>query len=192
MKRGTVLVCMAAALIGAFALGRAGAQEGTDLKAAFVALGKPGPEHAALMKCAGTWNCESKEFQPNGEAKVSSGTAVRTEAFGGRFLKEEYTGQMDGATFNGIGYSGFNNATKRYEMIWLSNMGTDIMFMTGTETEAGKAWEYKGTMAGPGGMQIKSRIVAKKVSDDKDVMEMWNDMGMGEMKCMEITYTRAK
>jgi hypothetical protein len=192
MKRGSVFVCIVAAVVGAFALGRAGAQEGNDMKAAFMALGKPGAEHAALMKCAGNWNCETKEFQPGAEPNVSHGKVVRTEVFGGRFLREDFEGQMGGDTFKGVGFTGFNNATKKYEMVWFSSMGTDIMFMTGTETEAGKAWEFKGAFAGPGGMQIKSRIVTRKIADDQEVMEMWNDMGMGEMKCMEITYTRAK
>ena len=192
MKRGTVLVCMAAGLIGAFALGRAAAQEGNDLMALFKKAAKPGPQHAAMMKCAGTWDCETKEFQPGGEPKVTKGQVVRTEAFGGRFLKEEFSVQMGGEPVSGVGYSGFNNCTGKYEMIWLGTMGTDMAFMTGTETEAGKAWEYKGSFAGPGGMQIKSRVVARKISDDQEVMEMYNDMGTGEMKCMEITYTRAK
>jgi hypothetical protein len=184
---------MAAALVGAFALGRAGAQEGNDMHAAFMALGKPGAEHAAMMKCAGKWDCEMKEFQPGAEPKLSKGKVVRTAEFGGRFIKEEFEGEAGGMPFTGTGYSGFNNATKKYEMVWISSMGTDIMFMTGTETEPGKVCEFKGSFTGPGGMQIKSRIVNRKISDDQDVMEMWNDFGMGgEMKCMEITYTRAK
>jgi Protein of unknown function (DUF1579) len=192
MKRGSIFVCVTAALVGAFLLGRAGAQEGDDMMAAFKELGTPGPEHAAMMKCAGTWICEAKEAQQDGSTKVTKGKEVRTAIFGGRFLKAEYEGEMAGAPFNGVAYSGFNKATKKYEMIWISSMDTAILLLTGTETEAGKAWEYNGSWSGPGGMQGKTRIVARKISDDQDTMEIYNNMGMGEMKCLEMTYTRAK
>jgi len=189
MKRGIVVLSMAALVFGAFALGRAGAQEGTDpAQKAWEALAVPGPEHAKLLKGVGTWNCECKCWQqPGGEPTVSKGKAVCTEALGGRFIREDFECEMMGKPFHGIGYHGFNNATKKYELAWLDSVGTGIMLMTGTESE------LKGSFAGPGGIEMTMRSVVKPVSDDQFVMEMYSDMGMGaEMKCMELTYTRAK
>jgi hypothetical protein len=70
-------------------------------------------------------------------------------------------------------------------------MGTGTMFMTGTETSKG-AQTFTGSFSGPGGVEVKSRYIMRKVSNDKLVLEMFNDWGAGEMKCMELTYTRSK
>ena len=188
MKRKITFICMAAALVGAFALGRAGAQEGPahDMKA-WEALAVPGPQHAKMLKSVGTWNCETKCWMmPGAEPTVSKGKAVRTEVLGGRYIREEVDGEMMGQPSKGIGYFGYNNATKKYECAWIDNGGTGITYFTGTENE------LKGSFYGPGGVEVKCRIVTKEISPDQCVMEMHNDMGMGEMKCMEITYTRAK
>ena len=151
------------------------------------------PAIAAMMKCAGTWTCEVQEAQMDGTTKMTKGKEVRTEMLGGRYLKAEYEGEMGGDPFKGVAYSGFNKATKKYEMVWMSSMDTAILFLTGTETEAGKAWEYTGSWTGPGGMKGKTRLVVRKISDNQDVTEIYNDMGMGgEVKCLEMTYTRAK
>ncbi|MFI5402398.1 MAG: DUF1579 domain-containing protein [Planctomycetota bacterium] len=189
MKRKITFVCMAAALVGAFALGRAGAQEGTanimDPKA-WEALAAPGPEHAKMLKSVGTWNCECKCFEPGKEPQVTTSKVVRTAVLG-RYVREEINGEMNGKPFAGIGYFAYNNATKTYECSWLDNGGTGIMFMTGTENE------LKGVFYGPGGVPVKCRAVTKHISDDQATMEMYNDFGMGgEMKCMEMTYTRVK
>jgi len=186
MKRKTIFL-MAAALVGAFLLGRAGAQEGMEDMKAWAALASPGPEHAKLMKSVGTWNCECKCWMmPGAEPQVTKGKSVRTEALGGRYVREEFAGEMMGQPFNGLGYYGYNNAKKRYEGVWMDDGGTGIMFMTGTENE------LKGSFYGPGGVEVKARIVTKIGSDDESTMEMYQDMGMGEHKVMEIAYTRAK
>lgn len=191
MKRGSTLVCMAGMLVVGILLGRAGAQEG-DMMAQFKELGTPGAEHAAWMNTAGTWTCEAKEVQFDGSTKVTKGKEVRTALFGGRFLKADFEGEMMGQPFSGIALTGFNKATKKFEMIWISSMDTAILFMTGTEKEAGKTWEFSGPWTGPNGMKGKTRVVVKKISDDQDTTEIYNDMGMGEMKSLEIAYTRAK
>jgi hypothetical protein len=187
MKRGSIFVCIAVGLVGAFLLGRAGAQEGAPDMKAWEALAQPGPEHAKMLKTVGTWDCECKCWMmPGAEPTVSKAKAVRTEVLGGRYVREEVEGEMMGQQFNGIGYFAYNNATKKHEIAWLDSGGTGIMFMTGD----GK--EFKGSFYGPGGIEVKSRMVVNQTSDDKAVMEMYNNMGMGERKCMEMTYTRAK
>ncbi len=150
MKRGILFVSMIAALLGAFALGRAGAQEGTGDMAAIAELAKPGPQHAELMKTAGNWIVEEKCWMTGAET-TSKGKAVFTPLLDGRFLRQEYQGEFMGQPFHGIGLSGFNNATRKFEDVWIGSNCTSITFMTGTETETGKAWAFTGTCAGPGG-----------------------------------------
>lgn len=191
MKRGILFVSMVGALLGAFALGRAGAQEGTGDAKAMEALAKPGPQHADLMKTAGNWTVEQKCWMAGVET-TSKAKAIFTPLLGGRFLRQEYEGEFTGQPFHGIGLTGFNNATRKYEDVWICSAGTGVTSMTGTETETGKAWAFAGTCAGPGGKESKMRSVMKKISDDKMFMEMFCDDGTGEKRCMELTYTRSK
>lgn len=197
MKRGFVIFSVVVAVLGAFALGRAGAQEGPEPKAgcedmaAWMELAKPGPQHEQLMKSAGTWTCEGKHWQaPDAPPVIGKGKAVRTAILGGRFLKEEVESEMMGMPFHGIGFTAFNNATEEYEAAWMDSMGTGIMVLTGTEEDG--VLTLTGSYAGPGGETMKTRIVSKREGDDKLMMEMYCDMGKGEMKCMEQTYTRSK
>ena len=197
MKRGIVTLSMIGALLGAFALGRAGAQEGTgdkgmDDMAAWMELAKTGPEHAKLMKVVGNWACECKMWmQPGADPMLATGKAVFSSVLGDRFLKQDYEGTLMGQPDLGIGYTGFNNATRKYEAVWLSNMGTGVMLMTGTETEPGTC-EFEGSCMGPGGKEVNHRLVLKHVGDDKQILEMFDTRGGVETKSMELTYTRSK
>lgn len=191
MKRKITFVCVAAALVGAFALGRAGAQEGTaDMMKAWEELQKPGPEHAQLMKSVGKWTCEGKMWE-GPEPTPCSGKVVFSSALDGRFLRQDYEGTYKGKPDLGIGYTGYNNVTKKYEAVWLSNMGTGMVLMTGTETKPGTC-EFEGSCTGPDGNPMKTRMILKHESDDKQVLEMFMTMGGAESKCMELIYTRAK
>jgi hypothetical protein len=192
MKRGIGTLLIVGGLLGAFALGRAGAQEGMDEMAAWMELAKVGPEHAELKQAVGTWSCDSKYWMtPEAPPTESKATAVFSMELGGRFQKLVYKCDSPQMPFEGIGFTGFNNATRKYETIWMDSMGTAIMMMTGTRTADG-VWEYAGSFFGPGGKEIKCRSVLKKVSDDQTTMEMYCDEGNGEHKMMEQTYTRAK
>jgi hypothetical protein len=193
MKRGIGTLVIVGGLLGAFALGRAGAQEGpVDPMAAWAELAKTGPQHAALKSQVGTWTCESKCWcEPGKEPTVEQGKVTYSMVLGDRFLRQEVEGAMMGQPFHGLGYTGFDNATKKYQAVWMDSMGTCMMLMTGTEIKPG-VQELKGSFAGPGGAEMKMRIIHTKVSDDKMTMDMFCDMGMGEMKSMEQTYTRSK
>lgn len=178
--------------LGAFALGRAVAQEGTDPMAAWLELGKPGAEHAELMKDAGTWIVEAKMWMvPGAEPTASKGKVVFTPLLGGRYLRGEYEGDCNGNVMHGIGCMGFNNATRKYEQVWIDSMSTGTMVLTGTQTEPG-VWTLKGSCAGPEGSEVKMREVTKKVGADRMFIESFCDDGSGEKKCWEGTYTRSK
>jgi len=197
MKRWIMCLAVAAGLVGAFALGRADAGEGADKKAiademaAWMELGKTGPEHAKLIETVGTWTVESKMWmEPGAEPVASSGKAVFTALLGGRFVRQEFSGAFMGQPFLGIGCTGYNNATKQYEDVWIDSVGTGMMRATGTETEAGKVWTYFGSCIGPGGKEYKHRTILKKLGANQMIVEAFCDKGEGETKCWEGSYTR--
>lgn len=198
MKRNFIVVAVVGAVVGAFALGQALAQEDEESppaggEAAWMELGTPGPEHAEMAKTVGTWECEAKSWmEPGAEPVVEQGRCTYSMVLDGRILKQDYEGSMAGKPFTGIGYTAFDNATKKYEAIWMDSMSTGIFMMTGVKNPDGKSCDYSGSMYGPGGMEMKTRVVMRKVSDDEQVMEMYYSMPQGEVKAMELTYKRVK
>ncbi|MHC4236637.1 MAG: DUF1579 family protein, partial [Planctomycetota bacterium] len=95
-------------------------------------------------------------------------------------------------TFEGRGYWGYNNVTRKYEGFWIDTASTMMQTETGTLDETGKVWAMIGEMVEPQtGGSLKRRSVIKLVDDDHHTMEMFVDTGDGEVKNMEIRYERA-
>ncbi|MHC4409853.1 MAG: DUF1579 family protein [Planctomycetota bacterium] len=197
MQRAVGLTLIIGALAASFALGRVYAQEagGADMEAmhkAWMELGKPGPEHAEFAKMAGDWSVAVKEFKPDGTTKVSKATTKFSMVLGGLIQRQDYKGEMGGTPFNSIGMTAFNKGTKKYESIWMDSMSSGMMWMNGNKIDDGKTVEYKGHFFGPGGAKMKTRTNLTPEGDDKISFVMWMDMGQGEVKSLEMVYTRVK
>ena len=198
MRQGIGVALVVCALAAAFALGRAQAQDegGADdmmkaMQKAWMDLGKPGDQHAAFKKLAGDWDAAVKEWKPDGTVQESKTKSKFEMVLGDRILRQEYEGVMDGTPFKGIGYTGFDKGSQKYQSVWMDSMSTGMMFSIGTKQEDGSV-EYKGNFYGPGAAKIPARIVLRYPDADTQVMEFYMDMGAGEMKSVEMTYTRAK
>jgi hypothetical protein len=193
MRVRTLVVALVVGSVGFFA-GRAFTEEEAPdaeaMKAAFEALAKPGPQHEQLMAFAGTWSIQGKDWF-TGKEQAFTSTAKFTKLLGGRYVREEISGKMsDGSAFEGVGHHGFDNATQKFVGSWIDNMGTGIMTSTGTYDAATKTYTYDMTSSGPGGMEMKFRATLQVKSDKEHVFTMHTDMGKGEQKVMEMTYTR--
>jgi hypothetical protein len=152
------------------------------------------PEHDRLKPFEGKFRSEVKMWMGPGEPMVSTGTMVNDFDLDGRFLRQTYTGDPnDGPfpSFEGRGYWGFNNVTKRFEGFWIDNASTMMQHEAGELDESGKVWTMVGEMPNPqtGGM-MKKRSVITLEDDDHHTMEMFFDTGDGEVKSMEINYER--
>jgi len=72
--------------------------------------GAPGPAHKALDVLVGNWQAEVKCWMdPDGPPNVSQGTAKATWILNGRFLQEEFHGEMMGKPFTGLSLLGYDN-----------------------------------------------------------------------------------
>ena len=112
---------------------------------------------------------------------------------GDRYLDETYTGTFMGMPFEGHGTMAYDNVQKKYLSTWTDNMGTGIMFGSGT-CDKGTSWSMTADMADPmTGKMVKTRSVTKLVDADHMTMEMYGPGPDGkEMKMMEIAATRSK
>jgi hypothetical protein len=195
MKSLVVGIALFVGTVGFFA-GRASTDEGpaapskSDEMAAWEQLAKPGPEHQRLAALAGDWTVQGKFWFEPGEPTETTSTAKMVSILGGRYLREYITGDMHGMPFEGLGFQGYDNATQTYVGVWMDNMGTGMMRISGAFDEASKTWTLQGVMNGPGAEEMKSRHTMKIVSDRELFSEMWMTGPEGEMKVMELKYSR--
>lgn len=155
-------------------------------------LAQPGEPHKLFAGLAGSWTTVTKEWMEPGKPPTeSTGTAEMKMLLDGRFLYQEYNGQMMGQPFSGIGIDSYDNMTKKYVTAWMDSMGTGIFLMEGTASPDGKTITLKGQHPEPGGGQMKHRAVWKIVDPDSQTFEMYGTHhGDKETKMLEITYTR--
>lgn len=157
-------------------------------------LAIPGAPHKLLARMAGTWSATMKSWmEPDKPPVESTGTSESKMILGGRYLQMDYTGDMMGSPFTGLGTTGYDNHTKKYVSTWIDSMGTAILFFEGTGSKDGRTitqeCRYDDPVKGP----MKWRSVTRIVDDNTHEFEMYGtDRSGKEEKMMEITYTRKR
>ena len=153
------------------------------------AAGTPGPAHKALDALAGNWKVEAKCWmEQGGSPTVSQGTAKISSILNGRFLEEEFHGEMMGKPFTGRWVIGFDNTKQKFNSVWVDDAHTSMITSEGKGDNGYKVITLEGKADCPatGRKDIPLKQVFRLLSPDKHVCEMFHD---GEKK-MEITYTR--
>ncbi len=152
----------------------------------------PTKMHEKLAKANGEWKGSVTWWMaPDQEPQQASVTAKNSMIMGGRYQKSEHHGMMMGMPFEGMSLVGYDNATKKFQNIWIDNMGTGIMVMEGMWDDAANAVNLHGTMVDPiSGKEMKVREVYKFIDDNNQLLEMYNTVDGKEFKSMEIKFTR--
>lgn len=153
----------------------------------------PGPMHEILTRSAGTWDARVKSWMaPGVPPSESTGSATVTVVLHGRFTLCEYSGSMGPLPFTGVGYYGYNNATKKFESTWLDSLSTGMMLMTGSYDESKKEMTWTGTTTDPLDNKVKIiRSVEKTIDSNTMTLEMYGPDADGkEFKTLEIRYIR--
>jgi hypothetical protein len=195
-----LLVVIAALAAGAVALAdeKKAAAPPMDEKAMmelWQKMSTPAEGHKKLDAFAGSWTAKNTMWmEPGKPPEVTQGTAEMKWALGGRFLEQRYEGQMMGKPFSGIGYTGYDNYTKKYESTWMDTMGTAILTMKGTFDTSGKVLTSTGQMNDfVTRKTVTMRETTTLVSPDEVKFELFGPGPDGkEMRMMEIVYTRKK
>ena len=157
------------------------------------AAGTPGPAHKSLDALVGNWKAEVKCWmEPGGSPNVTQGTAKANWILNGRFLEEEFHGEMMGKPFTGRSLMGYNNIKQTFNTVWLSDVQTWIFTSEGKGDNGNKVitLEGKGTCPATGSKDIPIKTVFKLLGPDKHVFEMYDGSKGENAKTMEITYTR--
>ena len=142
------IVALAVVAMAAFVAGRinlaptqqasAAPQDPTDAMMeqmqAMMEAGTPGEHHKYLNGLVGEWEGKVKIWMsPDAMPLEAPCTISREWVLEGRFVREVVQSSMGPqGTFEGIGYTGYNNFDGQYEMIWMENMATGITIQKGT------------------------------------------------------------
>ena len=155
-------------------------------------LATPGEPHKQFASLAGSWMTQSKEWMEPGKPPMeSTGSVEMKMLLDGRFLQQEFSGNMMGQPYSGVGITAYDNLRKRYVSTWMDTMSTGIFTMEGTASADGKTITLKGNHAEPGGGQMTHRAVWKLVDNNTQTFDMYGaHHGGKETKMMEIVYTR--
>jgi hypothetical protein len=153
----------------------------------------PGAPHKILAGMAGSWNTRGRFWmEPDKPPVESAGRSEQKMVLDGRFLQQEFTGDMMGNPFTGLGFCGYDNHTGKFVSTWMDTMGTAIMVFEGTASEDGRTITQTSRYDDPVQGPMTWRSVTRIVDDDTVEFEMYATGRSGkEEKMMEITYTRA-
>ena len=127
---------------------------------AYAKLAAPGEPHKLFSSLAGRWTTKTKSWMEPGKPPMeSTGSADMKMLLGDRFLQQEFSGEMMGQPYSGIGISAYDNLRKRYVSTWIDSMGTGIFVMEGTASDDGKTITLTGQHDEPGGGHMTHRAV---------------------------------
>ena len=163
--------------------------------AAMQKLGSPSEGHAALAPFIGAWTYTAQWWMsPTEPPQSMTGASVNSLIYGGRFLKQEITGEAEGQPpFEGLGIIGYDNIRHEYQSVWFDNMGTGMMVGTGQFDAAARALTEQGDFSCPmtGESHRSYRGVWTVADADHNTYESYMRAPDGtEFKAMEIRYTR--
>ena len=170
----------------------AGNKDMEEMMEVYQKLGTPGEPHRVLATMAGNWNARVKSWPvPDRPPMESSGACEQKMVLGGRFLQQDFTGDMMGTTFTGIGFTGYDNHSGKYLSTWMDSMSTGILFFEGTPSADGKTITQENRHNDPVRGPMTWRSVTRIVDENTWVFEMYSIYEKGAVeKGMEITYTR--
>jgi hypothetical protein len=158
--------------------------------------GTPGSGHRVFQQAVGRWSHTVRLWmKPGDKVQESQGTSENTLIFGGRFLKQEASGYMNGQPFQGLGYTGFDNLRGEYQSVWMDNMGTGMMVGSGTQDPISQTIRESGTFSCPmtGDKATWYRSEWKITDNNNQTYTLYGKGPDGkEFTSMEIVYKRMK
>jgi Protein of unknown function (DUF1579) len=176
MTRWSVALLVASLTLGAIG-SRLAAQEPA----------KPGPEHEALKRLVGDWDCtihmQGAEFK---------GTANYKLGYGGFWITEHFNADFGGMKFEGRGTTGYDPNKKKYITTWIDSMTPKLMIMEGTMDKDAKTFTETGEGTGMDGKPAKFKSVSEYKDNDTINFTMYTVANGKEQEMMKINYTRKK
>ena len=150
----------------------------------------PPPEIMALSSMVGTWDAAMElRMDPNAEFMPNPGVAVYSMVAGGAALQCDYSSNMMGMPFVGLGLTTYHRDLKQWTTTWIDNIGGHSSVYTGTKADGKLVMTGKDIM---GGETWDTRLTESEPKDGKFdfQMEHSTDQGKTWAVYMKGTYTK--
>jgi hypothetical protein len=162
---------------------------------ACMAAATPGKQHQMLARGVGKWTGTTTMWMaPDTQPMTSQASSIVSTIMDGHFVKCEFSGEMPGmGAFQGLGFSGYDNAAQKYVSTWLDSQGTGIMFGDGTMSADGNTLTWNYHMTCPITKKATTmREVEHRTGDNSLTLDMYGeDPHSGkEFKMMHIDMKR--
>lgn len=163
-----------------------------DMMEVYRKVGTPGAPHSMLAALAGSWTTRTRAWmEPDKPPTEGTGTCEQKMILDGRYLQQEYTGEMMGSRFTGINLIGYDNHTEKYVSVWIDSMSTGIYYFEGTAGMDGKTITQESSYNDPVKGPTLWRSVTRIIDENTLAYEMFlTPEGGEEEKMMEMTVTR--
>jgi len=135
----------------------------------FKKMAKPGAPHKLLAGLEGSWTTRTKAWMGGDKPVETTGTCVQKMILGGRYLQQEYSGEMMGESFSGINLIGFDNQSQKFVSTWIDTMSTGIYYFEGKASADGKTITQESHYDDPDKGPVVWRSVTRFV--DKNTLE---------------------
>ena len=170
------------------------AMDQAAMKKTMEAFATPGEMHTWMAKFKGTWEASVVGFMDPSKPDTSKATNTVSMVMNGLYQTGRFTGKMMKRSFEGHSTMGYDNAKKIFVNTWIDNLGSGIIYMTGTYDEKTKTLNLKGYQTDPmTGKDIDIRQEMTMIDDDSYTLTMYGaGMDGKEMKFMEGIFKRKK
>jgi hypothetical protein len=153
----------------------------------------PAAGHKRLEPLVGTFRARTEfVMAPGTPPQIHEGTSQNRLVLGGRFLEQAYSGTAMGMPFEGIGYTGYDNASQRYVGSWMDTFGTGLMLSVGVGRPSDSKIAFATEAIEPSGKKILFDASITVKDRDHHSYEMWTKAPNGKRyRNMIVTYERA-
>jgi hypothetical protein len=153
----------------------------------------PAAGHKRLEPLVGTFRARTEfVMAPGMPPQFHDGTSENRWVLGGRYLQQTYNGMAMGMPFEGIGYTGYDNPSKRYVGTWMDTFGTGLMISVGAGRPSDSKIAFVTEAIEPSGRKIVFDSIIKVKDNDNHSYEMWTKAPNGKrFRNMLVTYARA-
>ncbi len=153
----------------------------------------PGDMHKWMANHVGTWEAEvSQWMDPAAPPTKVMAKDVVTMSMNGLYQIGNFSSSMMGQPMTGQSVLAYDNSKKIFVSTWIDNLGSGIVYMTGSYDQTNKTLSLKGKQTDPmTGKDADLRQEMKFTDDNTYTLSMYG-VGMDgkEMKFMEGTFKK--
>lgn len=153
----------------------------------------PAAGHKRLEPMVGSFRARTEfVMAPGVPPQYHDGISENRWVLGGRYLEQSYRGTAMGMPFEGIGYTGYDNPSKRHVGTWMDTFGTGLMISLGTGRPTDAKMTFSTEAIEPSGKKILFESIIKVRDRDHHSFEMWTKAPNGKRyRNMIVEYVRA-